>query len=885
MATKKPLVQTGGQLEELKDADALDLSGVNTMIGATDEIDGSKGLVPAPTIADKNKFLRGDGTYADALTDEERAALEQTSGVNTGDQTDISGNAETVSSIAGKVSAGNSIEISGDGTNDVPYAISKKPLLKLIANNCALPNNFAESTNPVQNYRSPHKTGKEGVFLKEILWKNGYLGTNQESNGFHDINITAGILVADKYHQLLFNGQVSGTMAKEWGTAVGKGDVYIPPHTLFWINSDMEAADADSSVVTVAGINRGANTVITYSGVAPKNGDKIRFESVGGTTELNYATNGFTAYKVANLDTLANTFEITTIADAAVNSTGYSAWTSGGISRRVYNWVYNATTPALNGNGAGVIGQTYANRKDYTMGVDLPGGILPATILPLTPANVNAGAIQSATKGQVGSNTLNGIGALYAGALNVSAWYGQAGVNQAGSLYKATTAASGYAAMSGGLVSSIVMSSQGSGHDAQSLPPLFIGGGSSGGFGVANQAIWSPQAILAEAGENDTVQSGILITDSLGVAGNPDLNGNNSIYEVAINNEAGFINFSVNGESAIGWLANNTQQLAFIDELLAKNVRLDFAVVALGVNDFGSYNYSDQDSRVAANNNTIMGILKAKGVKRTIAVTVPPHTTGTFTSAGGQSAAVITDGVNTPSNDNYKENGRVAAYNTGIRTGSIITNQDGFIDLAALVADPSESWKWRSAGQFTLGYYSGVKFTDDGIHANSTAGIPYSALWLDMGAVTNPTTLKYNKDLSNPRNGIIGQIIQSKLPSSAPVSLTTANGKTVTSIELPAGLWNVQGIIKTVLGSADTSEFIAGISQTDNGFGNEDSTNISPDVYTGATATKTLLAPTQTIKVPIGKVATIYLVVRVNFSTGTASAYGTLTAHRIANLW
>ena len=41
---------------------------INTMTGATAQADGAKGLVPTPTIADKDKVLKGDGTWGSAGT-------------------------------------------------------------------------------------------------------------------------------------------------------------------------------------------------------------------------------------------------------------------------------------------------------------------------------------------------------------------------------------------------------------------------------------------------------------------------------------------------------------------------------------------------------------------------------------------------------------------------------------------------------------------------------------------------------------------------------------------------------------------------------------------------------------------------------------------------
>ena len=41
---------------------------IGTMKGATDRTDGTSGLVPVPTAGKQNKFLRGDGTWQDAVT-------------------------------------------------------------------------------------------------------------------------------------------------------------------------------------------------------------------------------------------------------------------------------------------------------------------------------------------------------------------------------------------------------------------------------------------------------------------------------------------------------------------------------------------------------------------------------------------------------------------------------------------------------------------------------------------------------------------------------------------------------------------------------------------------------------------------------------------------
>lgn len=58
------------------------------------------------------------------VTDAQLAVIAVTSGVNTGDQTNITGNAGTVTTINGKISAGSNISITGAGTTGSPYVIN-----------------------------------------------------------------------------------------------------------------------------------------------------------------------------------------------------------------------------------------------------------------------------------------------------------------------------------------------------------------------------------------------------------------------------------------------------------------------------------------------------------------------------------------------------------------------------------------------------------------------------------------------------------------------------------------------------------------------------------------------------------------------------------------
>lgn len=77
---------------------------VDVMQGASSTKAGAAGLVPAPKVGEQNKFLRGDGTWAEAgLTDAEKQELQDnTSKLETliGDSTKLDGTVPSISEIA-----------------------------------------------------------------------------------------------------------------------------------------------------------------------------------------------------------------------------------------------------------------------------------------------------------------------------------------------------------------------------------------------------------------------------------------------------------------------------------------------------------------------------------------------------------------------------------------------------------------------------------------------------------------------------------------------------------------------------------------------------------------------------------------------------------------
>lgn len=83
--------------------------------------------------------------------------------------------------------------------------------------------------------------------------------------------------------------------------------------------------------LTITGITLASPGVITYTGTDPSNGDHVDVAAVGGMTQLNGRR-----FKVANVNSGANTFELQTVAGGNVDTSAFTAFTLGGTAKRVY---------------------------------------------------------------------------------------------------------------------------------------------------------------------------------------------------------------------------------------------------------------------------------------------------------------------------------------------------------------------------------------------------------------------------------------------------------------------------------------------------------------------------------------------------------------------
>lgn len=148
----------------------------------------------------------------------------------------------------------------------------------------------------------------------------------------------------------------------------------------------------------------------------------------------------------------------------------------------------------------------------------------------------------------------------------------------------------------------------------------------------------------------------------------------------------------------------------------------------------------------------------------------------------------------------------------------------------------------------------------------------------------NPTTGGIIGTTTNDSvgSGFVGEYISSNIASGSAVSLVSGAPKTVTSISLTGGDWDVLGTVGYLAAGSTTTVAYGGAVNTvtnalplDSGLG-------AYALYPGTSATGIApVFPVGTTRISVAAPTTIYLVAYGNFSVSTATAYGFIGARRV----
>jgi hypothetical protein len=154
----------------------------------------------------------------------------------------------------------------------------------------------------------------------------------------------------------------------------------------------------------------------------------------------------------------------------------------------------------------------------------------------------------------------------------------------------------------------------------------------------------------------------------------------------------------------------------------------------------------------------------------------------------------------------------------------------------------------------------------------ATTAFVQAALASDPGTTTNDAAAA----------GIVGEYIKTNVAVASHVSITTATAKTIASISLTAGDWDVRGTVAFDPSAGTLIVDMKGaISPTDNTLPVLSDTAALVDVPLAPSAGVGATVPVGTSRISLAAPATIYLVAQATFTVSTNFAYGFIAARRV----
>ncbi len=201
----------------------------------------------------------------------------------------------------------------------------------------------------------------------------------------------------------------------------------------------------------------------------------------------------------------------------------------------------------------------------------------------------------------------------------------------------------------------------------------------------------------------------------------------------------------------------------------------------------------------------------------------------------------------------------------------------GFSSPTLLVTTPSD-WEGTPIAEFKKNHTEVVfRIGDDGsvtaplqTYADSNALVTVSHANQTYQSLTG---------VMNGSNAGTGQIGEYRIGTAGTVSLVTATAKTVHSISLPAGDWDIEGIATYTKAASTVVTFTQqGISTTNNAMGATGTfaasasaiSDVIPSAFT-----------TPQVRLNLTNTTTVYLVANAGFTTSSLSAAGFIRARRV----
>lgn len=157
--------------------------------------------------------------------------------------------------------------------------------------------------------------------------------------------------------------------------------------------------------------------------------------------------------------------------------------------------------------------------------------------------------------------------------------------------------------------------------------------------------------------------------------------------------------------------------------------------------------------------------------------------------------------------------------------------------------------------------------------ASSATSLAFSSTSGIIGTTTNDSAAA----------GSVGEFVISTVASGAAVSLVSATAKTITSVSLSAGDWNVWGNIGFLPGAGTTMSALAvGVNNVDNTFPDQTTGSASATIFNLTfNAASSQNFSCNPVRVSLAAPATYYLIGFGTFAVNTLTAYGSIMARRV----
>jgi hypothetical protein len=214
----------------------------------------------------------------------------------------------------------------------------------------------------------------------------------------------------------------------------------------------------------------------------------------------------------------------------------------------------------------------------------------------------------------------------------------------------------------------------------------------------------------------------------------------------------------------------------------------------------------------------------------------------------------------------------VRILDTADNTNLIIGNTNG--------GTHEKYWGWNVGSSGTV--LTGLMIRDSGSPDVSWIQVTRSGTTATSIVLSGPTSLKGTITNDNASAGYVGELIESSLASGSATALSTGTAKTVTSISLTAGDWDVWGSVGFASGGTTAiTTLAAAIHTTDNTLPTAPGGGAFQNLQiTFPVGTSQLISAGQT-RISLAVTTTVYLVAQGTFSADTLAAYGYIGARRV----